>query len=138
MPETKAPAVVRRERRGKPLHEPTKVDRDTVTVMVAGGIAQVDIASARGISLPTLRLHYRAELDNGANQINTVVLIEHLKCIKAGDFAAIKWWEQARCGWSEKQHLEHSGQIGLRDLTDEQRDARIAELLRKTGAAGAS
>jgi hypothetical protein len=49
----------------RPPHEPTKVDRDTVSVMVAGGIAQSDIARARGIGEPTLRKRYRAELDSG-------------------------------------------------------------------------
>ena len=28
-----------------------------------------------------------------------MVVGAHLKRIKAGDFAAIKWWEQARMGW---------------------------------------
>jgi hypothetical protein len=71
-------------------------------VMVAGGIAQVDIARARGISALTLRKHYRAELTNGMTALNTIVLIGHVKRIKAGDFQAIKWWQQARMGWSER------------------------------------
>jgi hypothetical protein len=86
----------------RPPHQPTQVDRDTVSVMVAGGIAQADVARARGISEPTLRRYYRAELDSGATAINTIVLIEHLKRIKAGDFQAIKWWQQSRMGWSER------------------------------------
>jgi hypothetical protein len=83
-------------------HEPTKVDRDTVSVMVAGGIAQADIARARGISMVTLRKHYRAELTNGMTALNTIVLIELVKRIKAGEFPAMKWWTQARMGWSER------------------------------------
>src|SRR5580693_9394179 len=70
--------------------------------MVAGGIAQADIARARGISAVTLRKHYRAGLSAGAASLNTMVLIEHVKRIKAGDFQAIKWWQQARMGWSER------------------------------------
>ena len=85
--------------RGKPPHQPTKVDRDMITVMVAGGIKQADIARAKGIDLKTLRKHYRAELDNGASSINTMVLVEHIKLIKKGNSAMIKWWEQARMGW---------------------------------------
>jgi hypothetical protein len=30
------------------------------------------------------------------------VLIEHVKRIKAGDFHAIRWWQQARVGWLER------------------------------------
>ena len=97
-PETDASLPAKRVR-GQPAHAPTKLDRDTVKVMVAGGITQADIARSRGISLPTLRKHYRAELDNGATELNTMVIVEHIKAIKRGDFAAIKWWEQARMGW---------------------------------------
>ena len=86
----------------RPPHQPTAVDRDTVFTMVAGGIAQVDIARARGISAVTLRKHYRAELTNGMTALNTIVLIEHVKRIKLGDMMAIRWWQQARMGWSER------------------------------------
>jgi hypothetical protein len=51
---------------------------------------------------PTLRKHYRAELSAGRTALNTIVLIEHLKRIKAGDFQAIRWWQQCRMGWSER------------------------------------
>jgi hypothetical protein len=63
LPKTKAvaPAPAKRPA-NRPPHEPTKVDRDTVSVMVAGGIAQDDIARARGISAPTLRKYYKLEL----------------------------------------------------------------------------
>jgi hypothetical protein len=70
--------------------------------MVAGGIAQNDIARARGISAVTLRKHYKQELAAGTTALNTIVLIEHIRRIKAGDFQAIKWWQQARMGWSER------------------------------------
>lgn len=69
--------------------------------MVAGGIAQEDIARVRGISLNTLRKHYRMELTTGATALNTIVIVEHMKRIRNGDFQAIKWWEQSRMGWSE-------------------------------------
>jgi hypothetical protein len=85
--------------RGAPSHEPTKADRDMITVMVAGGIKQADIARAKGIDIKTLRKHYREELDNGASSINTMVLVEHIKLIKKGEFQAIRWWEQARMGF---------------------------------------
>ena len=89
------------KRAGQPPHEPTKVDRDTVSIMAAGGIAQEDIARARGIGAVTLRKYYKQELAIGATTLNTIVLIEHVKRIKAGDFQAIKWWQQARMGWRE-------------------------------------
>jgi len=86
---------------GPPTHVPTAADRQTVSIMAAGGIAQEDIARARGLSPKTLRKHYRHELQTGATTLNTVAIIEHVKKIRAGDFQAIKWWQQARMGWSE-------------------------------------
>jgi hypothetical protein len=86
---------------GQPPHEPTEADRYTVQVMVAGGIAQSDIARARGLSVGTLRKHYRHEIATGATTLNTVAIIAHVKRMRAGDFQAIKWWEQSRMGWAE-------------------------------------
>ena len=96
-PKAAAPSPTARPA-NRPPHEPTKVDRDTVSVMAAGGIAQADIARARGISEPTLRKHYRAELSAGMTALNTMVILAHIERIKAGDFQAIKWWEQS--GWA--------------------------------------
>lgn len=89
-----------------PAHEPTRQTRDMVTVMVAGAIDQNAIAAAMGISRPTLRKHYRQEIKNGTTTVNGIVLVEHLKRIKAGDFAAIKWWEQSRMAWAETQKIQ--------------------------------
>jgi hypothetical protein len=86
----------------RPEHEPTKQDRDTVQLMVAAGIEQIHIATNRGISRPTLRKQYKKELAGGATAINGIVIAAHIKRILAGDFNAIKFWEQARMGWSEK------------------------------------
>lgn len=98
---TPAPSPPKRSGPGQPPHQPTTRDRDTVSLMAAGGIAQVDIARARGISIRTLQKHYKTELATGATALNTVVILEHVKRIKAGDFHAIKWWEQSRMGWRE-------------------------------------
>jgi hypothetical protein len=87
-------------------HVPTRVDRDTVIAMVAAGIAIADIAKVRGMAEKTLRRHYHHELENGQTVLNTMVIIEHIKRIKAGDFQAIRWWQQARMGWSEKVTID--------------------------------
>jgi hypothetical protein len=96
----------------RPEHEPTPKDRLTVKVMVAGGIEQIHIAAVIGIRPSTLRKHYRAEIGTGAAEINAVVVAEHIKRIRAGDFKAIQWWEQARMNWSETQKIEASGPRG--------------------------
>jgi hypothetical protein len=96
---TQPAAKVVKRGRGHPPHEPTQQSRMTVEIMVAGGIIYDDIAAYIGISLPTLRKHYAHELAVGKTKIDTIVVGEHLKRIKAGDFPAIKWWEQSRMNW---------------------------------------
>jgi hypothetical protein len=97
-PKAAAPSAAERPAH-RPPHEPTQVDRDTVAAMVAAGIAQADIARCRGISEPTF---YKGEIKTGTTTLNTMVILAHIERIKAGDFAAIKWWQQARMGWSER------------------------------------
>jgi DNA-binding CsgD family transcriptional regulator len=88
-------------RGGQPAFVPTPNQRETVKVMVAAGIQQLHIAVLLGISRPTLRKHFRHEIDLGTAQITPVVLAAHLKLIEAGDMRAIEWWEKARMGWTE-------------------------------------
>ena len=79
------PPAARRGRE-QPPHQPTKVDRDTVTVMVAAGIQQLDIAKARGISVSTLRKWYRYELDTAKTTIDTMVVVEQPEAYQGGRF----------------------------------------------------
>lgn len=83
-------------------HVPTEVERNTVKLMVAGGIAQADIARAKGMAKNTLYKYYAEELAVGKTEIDTIVIVEHMKRIRAGDFQAIKWWQQSRMGYSER------------------------------------
>ena len=46
-------------------HEPNETTRREVEGMAGAGIPQASIAKATGLSEPTLRKHYRHELDNG-------------------------------------------------------------------------
>jgi hypothetical protein len=92
---------------GRPPYEPTEKDRQTVRVMVAGGIEQAQICGVLKITRMTLRKYYRDELENGAAAINAIVVAEHLKRIRGGDFNAIRFWEQARMGWTERVQVNN-------------------------------
>lgn len=58
-----------------------------------------------GISDVTLRKHFADEIAQGVNRITERVINKHIDLIDAGDFQAIKFWEQARLGWSDKTTL---------------------------------
>jgi hypothetical protein len=90
---------------------PTDKDRDMVRVMVAGGILQTDIGKVLGISHVTLRKHFRREIDVGAAEI-AGRMVQSLVTMALGteteqpNFNAIKWYTQAKMGWSEKVVVE--------------------------------
>lgn len=47
---------------GRRAHCPTEISRETVRLLAAGGASQPEIGAAVGISIRTLRKHYRAQL----------------------------------------------------------------------------
>lgn len=104
MPARKTKSTVPAKRPAhRPEHVPTEKSRQTVEVMTAGGIDQVGICAVLGIkSLKSLRKHYRREIDTAIPKIHAMVVGAHLKKIQAGDFNAIKWWQQSRMGWTER------------------------------------
>ena len=48
---------------GRPMHSPTGQLRQRVRKLHAEGLNQLEIAAAIGITAPTLRRHYRLDLD---------------------------------------------------------------------------
>lgn len=47
---------------GRPRHKPTPAQRKRAAELHAAGLCQAEIASAMGLTPPTLRLHYAAEI----------------------------------------------------------------------------
>ena len=90
--------------RGRPPHEPTEKLRRQVEMMAAFGNTEDQICQIVGISGPTLRLHYRAELDVGFVKANNAVSMnlflqatkDDARCTQAAMF-----WLRCRAGWSE-------------------------------------
>jgi DNA-binding CsgD family transcriptional regulator len=81
------------ERLGRPGHVPTRVTRERVEVLVAGGLRQWQIASVLGISVPTLCEHYMPQLENGRARKRAEMLEALFKAGKeGGNVAAQKAW----------------------------------------------
>lgn len=95
-------------------HEPTEQQRKTVRAMTAYGIPQLDVARVIGITEPTLRLHYRTELDTAVAEANAK-MAESLFNLgtKGGNVTAAIFWLKTRARWKEPaQDLHHSGPDG--------------------------
>lgn len=89
------------------LHEPTKLQRDTVKLHAMIGTPQEDIARVIGIDAKTLRLHYREELDLAIAMANATIGGALFNKAKGGDTAAMIFWMKTRARWSEKIDIDH-------------------------------
>lgn len=140
-------------------HKPDDQSRKTVKAMAGYGIPQDHICVVLGISGPTLRRHYRSELDVAEIEANAQVaqslfkqavgapaefdadgnqIREEQKRVPAMGM----FWAKTRMGWKETTRLEHGGGIAnfdpekLGELSDD--ELAIAEKLfgKLAGATG--
>lgn len=89
---------------GRPPHQPTAQNRALAETLSACGIPQEDIAKLLGISAPTLREHYREELDLGLIKANAKVAqnLFTIACKQTREgLDAAKFWLKMRAGWCE-------------------------------------
>jgi AcrR family transcriptional regulator len=83
--------------------QPTEKDRRMVELCAMGGIPQKEIAAAIGVSEPTLRKHFRDELDRAYIAANAKVVQTAFEMAVSGKAPAMTiFWLKARMGWSEK------------------------------------
>ena len=110
-------------------HEPTVETRSTVQALASVGTPQDDIAKIIGIAKHTLLKHYRKELDTAMAMANASIAQTLFKQAKDGNTSAAIFWLKCRAGWSEKQQIEHSGEIAVKqqlsDLLDELENEEI-------------
>lgn len=103
---------------GKPEFVPTDEQRAQVTALATFGVAQPEICTFIGISLPTLHKHFRAELDNGAAKAQAAVgkfLFTAASGKALDDGAAFSdclraamFYAKTRMGWKETQNIDHT------------------------------
>ena len=120
--------------RGRPFYQPSDNDRKMVEAMHACGIPEVTIAQVLQITAPTLRRHFRLELDTGTAKANMRVaqfLFNGITGPEGTRFTeerhrldAAKFWLRCRAGWKETQVLEHIKSVY--DMTDEEIEARLS------------
>lgn len=100
-------------------HEPTSDTRTKVNVLASVGTPQDQIALVIGISKNTLIKHYRKELDTAMIMANAQVGKSLFQQAKNGNTAAAIFWLKCRAGWVDKQQIEHSGQIQVKQQLNE-------------------
>src|SRR4029077_14798125 len=87
--------------------------REFVESASAFGITQAEIATQLKISEPTLRKHFRDELDGGAFKANMKVGGNMYALTQSADeqvrLRACQWWTARRMGWKETTAQQVTG-----------------------------
>lgn len=100
---------------GRPAHQPTDASRKQAESMAGYGIPEDDIALSLDISAPTLRKHYRRELDLGHVKANSAVaqsLYKKALADGASSVTAAIFWLKTRAGWKETSVHDHLSSDG--------------------------
>jgi hypothetical protein len=96
----------------------TDEERQTVRSMSVAGIPQEQIAASLrgGISEPTLRKHFRPELDLAKNQTTALAVGKLMGAVARSEPWAICFYLKCRAGWQERQALQVTGEVSLVEI----------------------
>lgn len=87
---------------GRPSYKPTDKNRDLVKMLAGLGIKEADIARVLEISEPTLRKHFRRELDIGITMaVANVGQSLYLNATKKMNVTAQIFFLKTKGGWRE-------------------------------------
>ena len=97
---------------GRPEYEKTKDHTKLVEALTIAGVTQQLIANILKISEPTLRKHYREQLDTSKARANAIISQALFKKAKDGNVVAQIFWLKTQAGWKEKNYHELTGKDG--------------------------
>ena len=97
---------------GRPQFMKKDEDKKTVEALAIAGVTQRLIAQIVKISEPTLRKHFREELDTSKARANAVISQALFKNAKDGNVAAQIFWLKTQAGWRETNYHELTGKDG--------------------------
>lgn len=97
---------------GRPEYKKTDADAKNVETLVIAGVPQKIIAEIIKISEPTLRKHYRSELDTSKAKANAVISQSLFRQARDGNVTAQIFWLKTQAGWKEKNYHELTGKDG--------------------------
>lgn len=93
---------------GRPPHEPSEKSRAQVKTLAAMGITPPDICKVLDLSHPTLRKHYKRELQTGQIEANAKVAGQLFKLATDSvkpNVTAMIFWLKTQAGWREADTL---------------------------------
>jgi hypothetical protein len=103
---------------GRPPFKPSERDAKQVAMLAGMGIPDYDIAKVIGVSPPTLRKYFAAELEVGHIKANAQVaqsLFKQATDAAKPNVAAAIFWLKCRAGWRESDQAEPPGKKEMRE-----------------------
>ena len=97
---------------GRPEYQKTDEDAKNVEALTIAGVPQKLVSKILKISEPTLRKHYRDELDTSKAKANAVISQSLFKLAREGNVTAQIFWLKTQAGWKETNHVELTGKDG--------------------------
>jgi hypothetical protein len=97
---------------GRPEYKKTDEDAKNVEALTIAGVPQKLVSKILKISEPTLRKHYRDELDTSKAKANAVISQSLFKLAREGNVTAQIFWLKTQAGWKETNHVELTGKEG--------------------------
>ena len=101
---------------GRPPMQFSDEQRKLVESMSGYGVPQADIAALvgeSGISIDTLRAHFRKELDQGRAKANAKVGQTLFQKATGGDTASLIWWSKAQMRWREEVNTQVAAPVTI-------------------------
>ena len=124
------------------IHEPTDEDRAFVLTHVKVLTHQM-LADRMGISISTLKRHYRKELFQGRSEVTAALGSSLIKQAMAGNLDAMKFYLRTQGGWATRNEVtgadgepvEHRAiPLDLSNMTEDQINALIPVLEQLLGS----
>ena len=97
---------------GRPEYKKTDEDAKNVEALTIAGVPQKLVSKILKISEPTLRKHYRDELDTSKAKANAVISQSLFKLARECNVTAQIFWLKTQAGWKETNHVELTGKDG--------------------------
>ena len=97
----------------RPKFEPSKAEREMVSLHATIGTPQEVIADILDIDPTTLRRHFRKELDQSFAKANATIGGALYNKAKGGDTAAMIFWMKTRAQWIERATEQADNELVL-------------------------
>ena len=106
--------LIKRRKGGQKPHVPTPEAREKVRILKMAGLTDEHVARILGISADTLVRHYRADVEDGRNELLREVTGTLYRKALAGDVTACIFILKTRAGWSERVEVSAEMETNVR------------------------